>query len=106
RRMRLRLDHEESPGRAEREAGMPLARPNRRELILEVEVAELVEHQQVLALAILRTADQRDIALPRGDAGKRDTRGVDARDFLAHEGPRRSGDAVHDRDVARQQGGE
>ena len=104
--MRLGLDHQKGAGRAEREAGMSLARPDRRELVLEVEVAELVEHQQVLALAVMRTADQRDVALAGGDPRQRDPRRVDAGGFLAHEGARRAGDAVHDGDIAGQQVGE
>ncbi len=80
-----------------------LARPDRSEFVLEVEIAELVEHQQILALAVLRAADQRDVALAGGDARERDPCRVDAGGFLAHEGARRSGDAVHDGDVAGQQ---
>ena len=79
--------------------------PDRCELALEVEVAELVEHQQVLALAIVRTADQRDVALAGCDARKRDPGGVRARDFFAHEGARGSGHAVDDRDIAGQKVG-
>ena len=59
--------------------------------------------QQVLALAVLRTANQSDVALPAGDARQRNSRGIDAGSLLAHERPRRARDPVHDGDVAGQQ---
>ena len=43
---------------------------------------------------------------PGGDARQRDAHRVDAGGFLAHEGARRAGDAVHDGNVAGQQIGE
>ena len=39
-----------------------------------------------IALAIMRAADQRDVALAGGDPRQRDPRRVDSRHFLAHEG--------------------
>ena len=77
-----------APAEPSAKPACPAARPDRREFVLEVEVAEFVEHQQVLALAVLRAADQRDVALPAGDARQRDPRRVDAGGFLAHEGAR------------------
>src|ERR1700716_1198936 len=102
-RMSFGLDDEKSAGRAERKACVFLARPNRRKLVLEVEAAELVEDQEVLAFAVLRATDQRDVALTAGDTCERDPRRVNACSFLAHESARRSGYAVHDGDVAGQQ---
>ena len=67
---------------------------------------DVVEQQQILALAVVRAADQRDVALSGGDARERDAHGVDAGRLLAHEGARGAGDAVHDRDVAGEQVGE
>ncbi len=75
-------------------------------LVLQVEVAELVEHQQILALAIVGGADQRDVALSCGDPRQRDPCGIDAGGFLTHEGARRSGHAMDDSDVAGQKVGE
>ncbi len=101
--MRLRLDDEESAGGAKREAGVVLPSPDRSELVPEVEIIEFIENQQVLALAVLRAPDQRDVALTGRDACERDPRCVDAGSFLAHEGARRAGHAVHDGDVAGEQ---
>jgi len=83
--------------------GVFLACPDRNEFVPEVEIAVFVENQQILALAVLRTADQRDVALTSGDARQRNPRRVDARSFLAHESARRSRNAVHDGNVAGQQ---
>ncbi len=82
------------------------ARPDRRELVLEVEIAELVENQKILALAVVRAADQRDVALAGRNARQRDPRRIDAGGFLAHEGARGPGYAVDDGDIAGQQIGE
>src|SRR5258707_10364356 len=100
-----RFDDEESAGGPQREAGVFLASPNRSELVPEIEIAEFIEHQQVLALAVLRTTDQRDVALTGGDACECDPCGVNACGLLAHEGPRRPGSPGHDADIARQQVG-
>src|ERR1700733_6516016 len=101
--MRSRLDDEKGAARAEREARVFLARPYRFELVLEVVIAELVENQQVLALAVMRTSDQRDVALAGRYACERDPRRIHTRDFLAHESARGSRHAVHDGDVAGQE---
>ena len=69
-------------------------------------LAEFIEHQQIGPLAIMRAADQRDVALSGADARKRDTHRIDAGEFLAHEGARGAGHAVHDRDIAGEQIGE
>ena len=82
------------------------ALPDRRKLLFQRGAAEFVEHQQVGPLAVIRAADQRDLALPGGDARERDAHGIDAGGFLAHEGARGAGDAVHDRDIAGEQIGE
>ena len=52
------------------------------------------------------SADQRDVALAGLDTRERDPRRVDAGGFLAHEGARRSADAVNDGDIAGEQIGE
>lgn len=105
-RMCPRLQHQERAGRTKREAGMILARPHGGELVLQVEVAEFVEDEQVLALAIVRAADQRDVALARGDARQRDTGGIGAGNLFAHEGARGAAKSMHDGDVAGEQVGE
>ena len=51
----------------------------------------------------MRAADQRDVALSGRDTRERDPCRVDTRGFLAHEGARRAGHAVHDGDVAGEQ---
>src|SRR5258708_511135 len=61
--MRLGFDHKKRTGGAERETRLRLAHPNRGEFVLEVEIAALVENQEVFALAVMRTADQRNVAL-------------------------------------------
>src|SRR5712664_4122299 len=86
--MSLGLDDKKRAGRPKRETGVFLARPNRSKFVPEVEIAEFIENQQILALTVLRTADQRDIALSGGDTCERDSRRVDAGGFLAHEGAR------------------
>jgi hypothetical protein len=68
--------------------------------------AKPVEHQQIMPLAVVGAADQRDIALAGLDARMRDPHRVDAGLLLAHEGARGAGDAMHDRDVAGEQVGE
>src|SRR5436190_404175 len=78
--MLARFQHQERAGRAEREAAMRLvAGPKGRVFALQVEVAELVEEQQVLALAIMRGTDQRDVALA---AAGRDDHVHAGEDFL------------------------
>ena len=72
------FDHQERAERAEREARIGLALPDRRELVLQGEAAELVEHQQVRPLGIVAAADQRDVALAGLDARQRDAHRVDA----------------------------
>ena len=74
--MRPGLDDKKGAAGAEREARLFLARPYRFEFVLEVVIAELVENQQVLALAVMRTSDQRDVALAGGDACERDPRRI------------------------------
>ena len=105
-RMSALFDHQEGAERAEREAALGRALPHRREPVLEIEPSELIEHQQVFALAVMRTADQHDVALPGGDTRERDPHRIDAGGLLAHEGARGAGDAVHDRDIARKQVGQ
>ena len=68
--------------------------------------AGVVEEEQILAFAVVRAADQRELALAGADARERDAHRIDARRLLAHEGARGAGDAVHDRDVAGEQVGE
>jgi hypothetical protein len=102
-RMLAGLDHQKRAERAERKAGARLAVPHRYELVLQAEAAELVKHQQVGALGVVTAADQRDVALARCDPRMRDPDRVDARGLFAHEGARRPGHPVHDRDVAGEQ---
>src|SRR4029077_1844221 len=85
-RMRLGLEGEGGAGRADRKTLVALSLPHRREPVAKIVVAELIEQQQILALAILRAANQRDVALAGGDTRQRDTRRVEAGGFLAHEG--------------------
>ena len=73
------FQHQETAGGAERKAAVAFALPDRRILLLQIEVAEFIEDQQIGALAIMGGADQRDLALPGLDAGQRDPRRVDAR---------------------------
>src|SRR5258708_23323644 len=95
--MRLGFDHKKRTGGAEREARLLLAHPNRGEFVLEVEISALIENQEVLALAVMRTADQRNVALAGRDPRQRDPRDIGARDLLAPEGARGYPDAVdHD----------
>ncbi len=68
--------------------------------------AGVVEQQQVLTLAVVRAAHQRDVALPGGNARERDAHRIDPRRFLAHEGARRADDAMDDRDIAGEQVGQ
>src|SRR5450755_779779 len=75
--VRLGLDDQKSPGRAERETGMSLALPDRGIFVLEIEIAEFMEDQEILALAIMRATDQRDVALARGDARQRNPGRID-----------------------------
>src|SRR5437588_12995810 len=100
--MRLGLDHEERAGGAERKSSARPASPDRCELVLEVEIAELVQNQEILAFAVMRAADQRDVALTARDARQRNSRGIRARDLLAHEGARGSANAVDNGDIAGQ----
>src|SRR3954451_12542034 len=97
------LQHDKSSGRAECKAGVSLPSPNRRELPLEVEVAEFIKNQEVLALADLRTADQHDVTLAGRDARQRNSRRIDAGCFFAHERAGSAADAVDDGDIAREQ---
>src|SRR6185437_2439039 len=66
-------------------------------------VAELVQDQYVLALAVLRAPDQGNVALAGRNARERNARGVHAGSFLTHEGARRPAYAVHDGDIAGKQ---
>ena len=104
-RARLRAPGTRRASRA-RSRRLALALPDRRERVLQSVAAELVEHQQVRALAVVGAADQRDVALAGLDARQRDAHRIDAGGFLAHEGARGAGDAVHDRDIAGEQVGE
>jgi len=90
------LDDEESAQRGEGKARIGLPLPDRSELVLQGEAAELVEHQEVGPVGIVAAANERDIALARLDTGERDADRIDAGGFFAHEGARRAGDAVHD----------
>ena len=98
-----RFDHQEHATGAQRKSAPGAARPHRCVAVLQIEVAELVEHQHVLALTVVGGADQRDVALAGGDARQRNADSVDAGGFLAHERARGAGDAVHDGDVAGEQ---
>ncbi len=101
--MRAGFDHDKSSACAERKARLLLACPNRSVFVLEIVAAEFVEQQKILAFAIMRAADQGDVALPGGDPRQCDPRRVDTGDFLAHEGTRGSRHAVDDGDVAGEQ---
>src|SRR6185437_16748359 len=102
-RVRLALDHQEGAERADREAAVRPAFPYGAEIAFEAVAAELVEHDDVGALAVVGAADQRDLALAGRDARERDLQRVDAGELLAHEGARGASDAVHDRHVAGEQ---
>src|SRR5437868_15522250 len=98
--MRPRFEHKESAHRAKRKPASRTALPNRGEFFLQIVMAELIEHQQVPALAIMRAADQHNVALAGIDARDRDAHGIDAGAFFAHESARRTGYAMHDGDIA------
>ena len=99
--MFARFDHQKCAERAESKTATGLAAfPDRFERLLEAVAGKFIQHQLIRPLAILGAADQRDIALPGGDAGVGDPNGVDAGRFLAHESARRTGDAVPDRNLA------
>ena len=68
--------------------------------------AELVAQQHVGMLGIEGAADQRMRRLAGADARRRRLDRRNAGAFLAHEGARRAGDLVDDRDVAGEQVGE
>src|SRR5262249_62149975 len=76
-----RLQHQERAERAERHALGAL--PDRLESTTQHVSAAVVEQQQILALAVVRSADQRQFALSGGDALERDAYRVDARRPLA-----------------------
>ena len=84
---------------------MVLASPDGCKLVLQVEVAEFVEDEQILALAIMRPSDQRDVAFAGCDPRQRDAHCVRSRYLFAHEGARGAADTVHDGDVAGEQVG-
>ena len=83
-----------------------LARPDAGERLLPQQLAHLVVQQHVGPLRVVRAADQEQVALAGGDARAGDADRVGAGGFLAHEGARRTDDAVHDGDVAGEQVGE
>ena len=80
------LQHEECAERAEHHASLAL--PHRLEGAAQHVSAGIVEEEQILALAVVRAAHQRELALPGHDAGERDAYGVDASRLFAHEGAR------------------
>ncbi len=104
--MRPGFDYQEGADRAEREAGVIVPLPYRGVCVLQAVAAELIKHQQIGAFAVIRAADQRNVALSGLDARERHAHGVDAGGLLAHEGARGAGDAMHDRDVAGEQIGQ
>ena len=77
--------------------------PHRAIFVFQRVSAARIEHQQILALAIVSATDERDVALTSLNASGRDTHGIDARGFFAHEGARGTGNAVHDGNVAGEQ---
>ena len=82
--MPARLQNEECPERAEHHALLTL--PDRLEASAQHVSARVIEQQQVLPLAVMRSADQRQLALSGGYASERDAYRVDACRLLAHEG--------------------
>ena len=104
--MFARFQHQETAGGAERKTASAFALPDGGVRLFQIEVAEFIEDEQIGAFAIMRCADQCDLALSGRDARQRDPRRVDGGCFLAHEGARRAAHAVHDGDVAGQQVGE
>ncbi len=97
------LDHQERAERAQRDAPARAALPHRREFVLQVEPAERVKQQKVLPLAVVRAADQRNLALSGNDARERNPHRIRPRRLLAHEGARGAGHPVHDRNIAGQE---
>src|SRR5580692_8924684 len=101
--MRPRLDDEKRAAGSERKTALLAARPNRSEFAGEIKITELVENQQILALAVLRAANQCDVTLTGRDPRQRDPGRVNAGGFLTHEGTRRPGYAMDNGDIAGQQ---
>ena len=97
------FQHQECAHRAEGDAAFRAAIPDRREFTTEHDTPKLEGEQHVPARAVIGAADQRQLALAGGNARLRDAHGIDAGGFLAHEGPRRSDHAVHQRNIAGQE---
>src|SRR5216683_6997469 len=80
-RMRSRLKHQEHATRPQSKA-TAVTRPDRCEVLLEIEAAAFVEHQHFLAVGVVCGADQRNVALTRRDLGPCNPDGVHAGGFL------------------------
>src|ERR1700722_1720465 len=63
----FRLNDEKRAARPKRKAAGVAAPTERRKLVFEIEAAEFVENQQILAFTVWRPADQGDVALAGGD---------------------------------------
>ena len=103
-----RFEDEEGADRAEHRRRRPCRAAPRPEIGAPAQAqpppAQYEDH--VLALGDAGAADEEDVALAGADAPPGDLDGADAGDLLAHEGARRAGDLVDDRDVAGDEVGE
>src|SRR5262249_23763788 len=99
-----RFEHQERAERAKRHAAAPRrALPDRREAVLQELFSEREDDQKIAPLAVLRAADEDDVALPRFDARKAGPHPATASRFLPHKGARGTGDAMYDRNIAGKQ---
>ena len=99
-RMSPGFDHQKDTAGAERESAAGLAGPDGRILVLQIEVAELVENEEILSLAVVGGAHEGNVALAGSDPRESNTDSIDAGRFFAHERARRAGHAVDDGNVA------
>ena len=97
------FQHQEGAHRPVGKTGTPTAGPHRLKFFGQIVSAELEQQQQLLAFAVIGAADERNLTVAGLDSSMRNSHRVDTGRFFAHEGARRSGDAVYDRNVAGKQ---
>ena len=99
--MLTRLYDQECAERRQRETTVAIpALPNWSILVLKRQVGEFIQHQQIRTLAIVRSADQSNIALSHANTRVRNSHRVYTSRLFAHKRPRRPGHTVNDRDVS------
>ncbi len=106
--MFARFEHQEGADRAEDHAAaiFRLARPERLPVADDMALHRFDQQDHVQPFGGKGTANQRMGRLPGLDTGKGGFDRRNAGRFFAHEGARRTGDLVHDGDIAGQQIGE